>query len=329
MSLERHDIVMFPGWRKDLEQKAFDAITQKNFEEALLHIKKLEEFNEAHSEIITAKTIALVELGRYDEAIGLCRQLMKEDEDNYYKYLHIYLSILFQNSQYTELIDLLDEVFETETVPPEYREVFMQLHNLSKDMRTSQPEQEAETHISHFFDSLEHGNFQEQWKLLSIHRRNNIEPYLKGLIPYLSDARLNPVIKTGILLWLVEQGVDEAIEVEKFGNSDYITPAELNDVMETGFAKKVLSCLEDVEQEDPTLFEFTKQILYRFLYIKFPQTPGDEEVVDISEAVLLLARKYLQLNHSKIIESQASDNQKNWMEEIEHLEKIYYSQIGE
>ncbi|GAA0456695.1 hypothetical protein [Alkalibacillus silvisoli] len=329
MSTERQGVVMFPGWRKELEQKTFDAIQQKYYEEALLHIKKLEDFNEASNDILTAKVIAFIELSRYDEAISLCRKLMKEDDDHYYKYLHIYLTILFQSSQYTELIELLDEIFENETIPFEYEEAFKQLYEVGQDLQASSAKQESEKHINHFLESLENGNFQEQWKLLSIHRKYDVETHLETIKPYLSDTRLNPVIKTGILQWLMDFKVDKKIEVEKFGESNYVIPAELKDVLDTKFAKNVLEYLEKVEQGDPTLYEFVKQVLYRYLYIKYPFEPFDDSknVKNLGEAVLTLSQKYLQLNEEADVADQATDEQKGWMKEIERLEKIYFSQI--
>ncbi|MET3682567.1 tetratricopeptide (TPR) repeat protein [Alkalibacillus flavidus] len=331
MNDNKQGVVMFPGWRKELEEKTFDAIQQKYYEEALLHIKKLEDFNEASHDIITAKVIAYVELNRYEEAISLCRRLMREDEDNYYKYLHIYLTILFQTSQYRELIELLDEIFQTETIPFDYRDAFQQLYDVSTDMRESATEAESEEHINHFIESLENGNFQEQWKLLSYHRKFDVGPHIELIKPYLSDTRLNPVIKTGILQWFMEEEVDHQVEVEKFGESNHVTPVALKDVLNTSFSQSVLDYLEHIEQGDPTLYEFVKQILYRYLYIKFPfaPQPSDDNVKNLGEAVLKLAQQYLQLNEDVDVREEATTQQREWMDEIERLEKNYFSQIGE
>ncbi|TFB24954.1 tetratricopeptide repeat protein [Filobacillus milosensis] len=328
MDYEQHDVVMFPGWRKELEEKSFEAVKHKNYDEALLHIEKLESFKEASNDILTAKVICMIELSRYDEAISLCRKLMREDDDNYYKYLHIYLTILFQTSQYTEVVDLLNEINETSSIPRDYKEPFKQLYDMSIQFQDQATEQESENHMNHFMDSLENGNFQEQWKLLSFHRNHPIGPYLSQLVPYLSDAQLNPVIKTGILQWCMDDQISEPIEIEKFGDMAWFKPTELPDVLDTEFSVEVLKVLEDVEQSDPTLYQFTKQILYRYLYIKFPFTPNLELKEDVAEAVHSLAKSYIQLE-SADEQTYISDEIMKWMKEIEHLEKIYFSQIDD
>ncbi|WP_162297860.1 tetratricopeptide repeat protein [Halalkalibacillus sediminis] len=329
MNFENGDLIMFPGWRKELEDKSLEAVKLQNYEEALLHIKKLETYDAASNDILTAKVICLIELSRYDQAISLCRKLMKEDEENYYKYLHIYLTILFQTSQYSEVIDMLDEVQDMSLLPEEYQEPFQQIYDMSKQFQTTATVKDAEDHMNHFFTSLENGNFQEQWKLLSFHRKHAIQPYLKQLVPYLSDSNLNPVIKTGILQWCMDEDVTDRFQVEKFNQRDWFSPATLPDVLESDFAKASLRHLDSVEQSDATMYQFTKQILYRYLYITFPYTPDMEDAELVAESVLYLAKNYLQVNESNEQQEAPSRIHQEKMDEIEHLEKVYFSQIDD
>lgn|SRR5690625_3914068 len=323
---EHEDIIMFPGWRKQLENESLNAVKHKNFKEALIHIEKLESFQEATNEILTAKVICLIELNRYDEALELCKKLMYNDQSQYYKYLHIYLSILFQTSRYEEVISLLDEIFETEKVPFEFEQSYLQIYNMSKQFLETSPDQQMDDQIEQFIESLEKNELQTQWGLLSVLRQQPIQPYLKRLTPYLADTNLNPIIKTGILQWCTEYDVNKHIEVEKFGQDQLFNPNELEDVFETKFAIAILYELDDIEQSDPTLFIFIKQILYRLLYIYYPFTPNDEELKEIAKAASYLATKYL-YDDEKKMDQYIAPNVLNWVEKIEQLEKKYFSQI--
>lgn len=326
MNHEHDDIIMFPVWRRQLEVESLDAVKQQNYEKALIHIEKLEQFHEATHEILTAKVICLMELNRFDEAILLCQKLMREDEENYYKYLHIYVSILFQTSQYDEVIDLLDEIKETEFIPDEFMHSLDQIYEMSKQLQETAPEMDVDEHIEQFIDSLELGNFREQWKLLSLHKKHSIKPYIERISPYLADSNLNPVIKTAILQWCMDSQINQVLEVEKFGKTGEFNPIELDDILDTKFAKAVLEHLENVEQSDPTLYLFIKQILYRFLYIYFPFKPDVELPEDIANAVLYLASKYLQLDLKKL-NQYISEESFKWVDKIENLEKKFFSQI--
>ncbi len=325
---EKHEIVMFPGWKKELEEQSKSAIEHKNFEEALLHIHKLESFNAASNEILIAKIICLSELGRNEQAIGLCRKLMKEDEPNYYQYVHIYLNILFQSNQYSEVMDTLHQIENDRELPPQYQAHFQVLYDQCEQYLSSAGGEDAEKDMDHFIESLENGHFKEQWKLLSYHRNFPIRPFLPSIKPYFIDTKLNPVIKTGLLQWCMDEEVNEPIEIEKFDRNMWVTPTELNDILETVFSERVLYFLDEVEQNDPTMYAFTKQILYRYLYIIFPFTPDMKEAKDVADAVLALAERYLTLDE-RMNDQSYSETQQNWMEQIEHYEKVFFSQIDD
>ncbi|MRG88365.1 tetratricopeptide repeat protein [Salinibacillus xinjiangensis] len=328
MKKEHQDVVIFPGWKRQLEQDGLEALKEKRYEDALEKVKLLEQFEAASYEILTGKIICYIELNRYDEAIALCRKLMKEDEDNYYKYLHIYITVLFQTSQYGEIISLLDEIFSTEKVPYTYREQFNQIYNLSQNFYQDEEAHNPTTEIQHFIQNLDGGSFQEQWRLLSLLRKKPVGDYIDDLIPYFSDNELNPVIKTGLLQWLTEQDVDREIEIEKFNQTKVVNPKNLSDILESNCAKEIVQSLDIIEQNDPTLFEFTRQILFRFLYVYYPFVPEQEDCLPISEAVLSLALEYLQLEegHHSILDGE-SERREFWMDEIKRLEMKYFSQI--
>jgi tetratricopeptide (TPR) repeat protein len=321
------DVVIFPGWKKQLEVDGLQALQQKRYDEALKNFEKLEEFDAANYEILTGKVIVYIELGRYEEAITICQQLMKEDDSNYFKYLHIYITILFQTSQYDEVVSLLDEIFSDEEIPHTYREQFMQIYDLSKKLDDEQVEQQTNEDIQQFIHILDSGTFQEQWSLLSKVRRKLIQKEINKIIPFFKDPELNPVMKTAILQWFMEQKVNRNIEVKKWTLTKVVNPADLRDIMDSSFAKQVLVYLQDIEHEDPTLFEIIRQILYRFLYVYFPFTPEDEELTYIKEAVLVLGLEYLSIDryHNLLIENE--DRREEWVKKIRDLEERYFSQI--
>lgn len=324
---ETPDIIMFPGWKRDLERSSIDAIEQKNYEEALLYIHKLEQFESASNDILVAKIIALSELGRNDQAISLCRRLMKEDRENYYQHLHIYLNILFQSNQYSEVLETVEQVQNDDNVPIFYKEQFQVLYEQSQQFRDTIGGGESERDMAHFMESLENGNFHEQWKLLSYHRNFPVEPYLPTLKPYFVDPKLNPVIKTGLLQWCMDEEISEPIEIEKFDQKKWVTPSEQSDVLETKFSQEVNAYLTDIEQNDPTLYAFILQILYRYMYILFPFTPKMNVAEEVALAVQSLAVRYLSIDLPYNQQNSNTENITTIMDEIERYERLYYTQV--
>ena len=137
------------------------------------------------------------------------------------------------------------------------------------------------------------------------------------------------MIKTGLLQWCMDEEVNENLEIEKFEKYMIANPTLIEDILDTNFATKVLSELEEIEQEDPTMFSFTKQILYRYLYILFPFTPKLEQATDVADAVLGLAKQYLTLDEPSSKQHETTKDQEEWMETIERYEKVYFSQIDD
>lgn len=331
MKNDKRDIVMFPKWKTNLEKDGLAAIKEKKYKEALDYFDKLSEFGVASNEVLTGKVICYMELGRYDEAIHICKELMKDDEENYYKYLHIYLTILLQTSQYEELIDLLDEIFKTESIPQDFRQQFWQLYEFSRKFLNEQKEDEENESIRHFIHSLSENDFHVQWRMLSRLRKSDVTPYLEKLKPFLVDESISPIVKTGMMQWFHEQGIDHNLEIEKFNKHKIINPIKLNDIMEIPYTKEVILLLDDIEQQNPTLFEFIKQLLYRYFYVYFPLLPDEGKQVELAQAVLELGMAYLQIEEEIEVTTAPIDKKvvASFKEEIEHLEVTYFAQLEE
>jgi tetratricopeptide (TPR) repeat protein len=323
MKGNRHDVVIFPGWKKQLEEDGLAALKEKRYNEALELFEKLEEYESASFEILTGKVMCLIELARYEEAIEVCERLMREDDSNYYTYLHIYVTILFQTSKYGEIVTILDEILSTENVPHTYREQFWQLFDISKKLYEDHQENSTREDVQLFIQKLENGSFLEQWRMISILRKNPVQKYVQELLPYLSREDIHPVIKTALIQWFMEQKVERNIEIKKFGQTKIINPIYLKDLMDYSFAKQVLYNISDIEQQNPSLYELAKQVLSRFLFIYFPFFPDEEDIPYISEAIINLAKDYLQMKYPVENDERVLD----WMTKIKNLEEKYYSSI--
>ncbi|TCT25108.1 tetratricopeptide repeat protein [Melghiribacillus thermohalophilus] len=321
MKRKHQGVVIFPKWKKQLEKSSIEALKEKKYREALAYIEKLEKFEAASNEILTGKIISLIELRRYDEAIELCQQLMENDDGDYYKYLHIYLTILFQASEYQEVIQILDDLFQQNKVPYTYEKTFNQLYELSQKFAGEHIQTGDHKNLKNIIHSLKQGSLKEQWQSLSLIRREDAIRHMEDIKPLLIDEKLNPVIKTGILQWLHEQKIDIECDVEKFGEIHRVNPGELKDILDQDFAREILFYLEELEQSNPTLLEIARQILYRFLYVLYPFLPRTNRSEIIARAVQELAMDYL--NEERENES-VDETLQYWKERISCFEEKYF-----
>src|SRR5690625_7528204 len=75
-----------------------------------------------------------MEISRYEKAQDLNEELLELHNDNYYHYVHIYLTILFQTNQYDVLMEQVEYELESEEIPLSIEEQFIQRYNMSEQM---------------------------------------------------------------------------------------------------------------------------------------------------------------------------------------------------
>src|SRR5699024_7053056 len=97
----QENVILFPKWKTRLEDKSLQAMKEKKYEEALENLNKLLKYKSAH----------------------------------YYHYVHMYLTILFQTSQYEALMEQVEYEFMNEQIPGMIRDQFQQLYDMSEQMK--------------------------------------------------------------------------------------------------------------------------------------------------------------------------------------------------
>ncbi|MFC0522419.1 tetratricopeptide repeat protein [Pontibacillus salicampi] len=327
MSNEKGDVVLFPKWKSTLESEGLAALKSKKYEQAIQSFDTLIEFDAASSEVLTGKLVSLMELGRYKEAESLCRELMHREDDHYFQYLHIYLTVLFQTGQYDELLELLDEVFESTDIPHDIRQQFWQLYEITDKLKVDEAQSEQAENLDELVLALQTEDTKLQWQLISKLKKVDVKPYVDQLVPFLELEKVQPVIKTALLQWMQVSGVERKVQIQKLGNTTVVTPNDLPDVLSHPASIHILHLLNEVEQNNPTLFDFIQQLLFRYMYVRFPIVPEDEELPYIAKALFELSKTYMQLENEKFpMQMALPEEEVNvWKQQIEYYELHYFS----
>lgn len=331
MEKSNDNVIMFPKWKKTLEDESLHALKEKRYVDALEKLNILLDHDVTNHDVMTGKIICLIELGKYEDAEEICLQLLAAKDENYFPYLHIYLTLLFQTSQYQELIERLDDTFETEDIPEPIREQLVQLYDMSEKLYQETKEENSLNYLQELHDAIKEKETFKQWRILVKCRKLDISPYLGQLKELLVSEEIHPVIKTSIMQWLQEQKVNQNIEIHKLGIKKYINPSRLQDIYSHHVTKQILLLLNDIEQHNPSLFELIEKLLYRYLFIRYPLMPLDEELSFISKALKFLGEDYLQLKENKVGEGAEDDKEKvdYYIKEIELSEKQYFTVLDE
>ncbi|WP_010651070.1 tetratricopeptide repeat protein [Oceanobacillus massiliensis] len=326
MESKSDNVILFPKLKKTLEEESLKALQEKRYEEALVKLDKLISYQEGSHEIMIGKLICLMELGRHEEAQDLCEELIKLKDENYYHYVHIYLTILFQTSQYGLLMEQVEYEFEQNQVPEKLYEQFKQLYDMSEKMKLDFVVEETDSVIDELFEAVNQDNHMVQWRIVDQLRNMKARP-VNQITSLLTNELVHPVIKTAILAWMREQRISEEVEIHKLGSSMTVIPSSIPDIKENEIYEQILLALRDVEQKNPTLFKLLEQLLYRYVYVTYPLAPSGEDVSDIVEAIKYIGNQYLQIHSFE--DREASSRTKHYIKEIRMCDSLYLSIIEE
>lgn len=323
---EFDNVILFPKWKKTLEEESLQALKEKKYETALLKLNKLLSYQVNSHEIIIAKLICLMELERHSEAQDICEVLLNVKDENYYHYVHIYLTILFQTNQYELLMEQVEQDLRNEDLPAAIKEQFQQLYDMSDQMKNDVTIEKTTAYLDELNQAIDDNNHVEQWRIIQKLRKEKAQSS-SDIIKYLMNEKVHPVTKTAMFQWLQDQGITYEVDIHKLDSQIRVVPANILDIASHSIVKQTLLQINELEQKDPSLFILLKQILYRYAYVRYPIMPPNDDVVHIAEALKHIGQEYLNI-HIKMGERQ-SDTIIHYTEEIKACETLYMSMIEE
>ncbi|MFZ3576381.1 DUF3196 family protein [Virgibacillus sp. DJP39] len=318
-------VILFPKWKKTLEEDSLVALKEKRYEEALHKLDKLISYEVDSHEIVIGKLICLMELDRYEDAQELCEQLLEVKNENYYHYLHIYLTILFQTSQYHRLMEQVEIELDTDTVPLEMRQQFQQLYNMSEKMRNEVIVERQKEYISDLLQAVKDENHVKQWRSVENLRRIKANPVKTMINKLLTENLVHPVTKTAIFLWLKDSEYNESVQVNKLDMQFQVTPNVVSDITSHSMYKQILLLINKIELKNPTLYQLMEALLYRYIYVRYPILPSSEHVNEIAKALTNIGESYMGRQYQSDSELEAVVLR--YQNEIKLCESLYLSII--
>lgn len=327
MEHNEQKVVLFPKWKKDLEGEAYQALREKRFHDALEGFDTLLSYQISNQEISVGKLTCLMELGMQEQAEELCESLLANRDDNYFSYIHIYATLLFQASKYQQVSELLEDII-SEKLPDPFQTQLETLYNLNERLREEQQEKQAMSTLKELGEAVKQNDTVVQWHLVNHLHQSDLSAYLELFQEILLNKTVHPVIKTSILGLLQAESIDLDISIEKFSEIMVINPSTYPFIMDHPFRNNIRNKLEQLEQDNPSLFELADQLLYRYLYVKYPFIGDKTKVQAMKDALFHL------VNESFIDETIAVEKKKDqeltyYIDEILYCEKIYFSIMEE
>lgn len=326
MQINHENVILFPKWRTALEEKSLEAMKQKRYAEALESLNQLLNFQVLDHEIIIGKLICLMELGRYGEARDLCEQVLENRDGNYYQYLHMYVTILFQMSEYELLMKQIDHEFSSGEMPSMIQDQLQQLYDMSRQMQLDIDKERHSEYIKELNQAIREENHFTQWRVMENFREMKAEPFEQA-IRLLADKTIHPVTKTSIFKWLQEQRYAEYVTIYKLNHSLNVKPNQVTSLATDAAIKQVMLLINEIDQDNPSLFQILKQLLSRYAYVRYPIMFPGEDAAYVAAALKHIGKSYLNLHISQ--QKLSDDITGQYIEEIKICEVLYLSIIEE
>ncbi|WP_164216886.1 tetratricopeptide repeat protein [Virgibacillus sp. YIM 98842] len=326
MGKKAGNVVLFPKWKISLEESSLQAMKEKRYEDALEKLDELLSYKVNHYEIIVGKIICLMELNRYNEAQNICEDMLQHKNDDYYHYLHIYLTLLFQTNQYEILMEQVEEELSKGSLPPLLEEQSKELYELSIKMKADVIIGENAEYTEGLRQAIHNENHLEQWGLVEKLRKSKAQPD-KHTLSILKEEQIHPVVKTAIFQWLQESAVKDKVHIRKLGLQLKVKPTEVTELKKQNILKETVYHLEEMEQQNPSLMKLLNKILYRYIYVRYPIMPPSEDAGIIAHALIHIGKEYISPENNSITEPDALIA--SYLKEINLCESLFLSIIDE
>ncbi|ENQ3077962.1 hypothetical protein [Bacillus multifaciens] len=258
MDKKESTVVLFPQLSVRYTDEGFIALRERRFEDALKNFEMLRQYGAQTEQSELASVICLLELKEIKEAKERCEELLETGEFLFQDILETYITILVQTNDYEGIIETVQSVLQTKEITVEQKEKLAQLALFAKGMLESE---EAVVEIDDslsfdepaFADALLTGDYGEQLRAVNRLATKHVEKALPTLRTFLLDETKHPYIKTSILYILMDFGIQEKVDIEKFGETITIIPANL--AYNQYDTEKVLHILsERLEHDNPSMY---------------------------------------------------------------------------
>lgn len=262
----------------------------RRFSEALRQMEWLEEVRvpEILSSLIKGKVQALYQLERWHELESYCDEVRKDASFSQKSFLILaYGASLFYQERYVEVLDFIESLDEASLTSEEMKEIHLWYETSRKEV-----EEQADKVLTQFEKAVFLGNEEAQWQWFHQWKRLGQSPP-DVFLDILLESSVNPFVKTMILESLQEANINKEVWVKKFSKKDKVNLKEMKGPEEVPIYLATLDLLQNLEQQNPTLYAFSVELLQRYIAYIYPFVDEVGKPSLLSEAVVFVAEEHL------------------------------------
>ena len=272
---KKDNVILFPGLEKRLLEKGLEYLKQKKYRDAIQYLEQALEHDQENSDIYAGLVLANYEAGSIKQAKEIAAEMLRSGLGDYIQVIDLYLMILVQLNEYTEIVSTIEALLEEKEIPADKQEHFtrmLEFANKMLDGREFEAPQAFEVEMEGpVLNLFEYKAPQDQVMVAAKLANENVRPYINAIREYVASEEGHPFQITMLLNILKEQEYAEEIDIQKFGLEKTVIPTrlpELKDFINMNAAIQLLS--NQIENSDPVLYENILSLVERNSFLLYP-----------------------------------------------------------
>lgn len=263
------NVIVFPNTVQVLLTEGMNLLKDEKYVGARDKLYQVLSYEPEHPGALGAYAYCLFELGEYDEALEVCRELLKIGPVHYLETMELYISILMQVREFAEAERMIEALIEEKVLPEERLEQFQQLRELNERISANAAPAKIDPtlYAAAQFVALPPA---EQERLVLELPQGSLGVMKSSMVELVQHPETDELAKTYILFKLHQEKVDTEVQLSKFGFTGTYTIRHLPDPATDDRLLAVKAILQDSMEKDPTRLEMAIELFDRHVFLFYP-----------------------------------------------------------
>lgn len=309
-------IVLLPQTKRQFIQTANEAFQAEDYGQAANILEELVNHHVSSFEIHLNLVVSLMKIKEWKKAIDYAEEfILLYSKDKKSKLSELVIMALFEQGDFSITLERIDEALE-EQLSADVQQRIKMIRTLCQEQNVMRSKtlvynietlEKNEKHIELFY-------LIKEWKRLKVQASDVFYELLK-------KSHVHPMIKTFILEELQYNHIESIVDVEKFGNTIGVIPNKIDQYDRQDYVIELLDKVKEIEQQNPSVAQIMKQLIYQYSYIMYPFRPKIQDVPLLQQAFIMLSS----VHFTEDTERETGAELKIHLENIQMCHHLYIS----
>lgn len=279
------NVIVFPTTVTRLLSEGMTYLKEEKYEDARDSLYQVLSYEPEHAAALGGYAYCLYELGEFQEALEVCRELLKIGPIHYLETMELYISILMQVREFEEAEKMIEALIEEKVLPEERLEQFQQLRDLNERIAANAASEKVDA-SKYAIDTFLALHPAEQEQLILDLPTTSYQALKKKLIAIIEHPEADFLTKTYILFMLFQEKIDAEVSVQKFHYQGTFSINELPDPVNNSRIRRITAIIDNELAKDPTRLEMVKELFERHIYLLYPFIWDDYNEEDVAQGYM-------------------------------------------